>query len=318
MSILVIGGTGFIGSRIVKKLVERNEQVVCFDAFPNLKAVEDVSGKIELVRGDVAFIEEVLAAIKKYNVTRIINMAYVMGAESDANPHLAIRINISGMDNVFEAARLTGVKRVVYASSIAYHGLQSYFDEKIVKEEDLGYLPVQTYSATKRLNEYMASKYSENYGMEIVGLRISIVCGHGRERGLTVWSSHFASYPAVGKEVSIPFRPDGKCSVIYVDDAAEIFCRLALAERVNHLVYMSGGHTVALGELCGMVKELLPSARVVLQEKGKEMPLIYLIDSSRLENEFGFKHTPLRECIKKHINEARKAAGMELLSWNDK
>jgi len=105
MSVLVIGGTGFIGARIVKNLVKRKEKVVCMDAHPNLKAIGDVIDKVTLIKGDVAFIEEIIDAISAYDVTRIINLAYIMGSESDANPHLAIRVNVYGMDNVFEAAR---------------------------------------------------------------------------------------------------------------------------------------------------------------------------------------------------------------------
>jgi UDP-glucose 4-epimerase len=309
MSILVAGGSGFLGARIVKKFVGRGEKVVCFDAFPNHKAIGDAIEKVTMIKGDVTFIEDIIAAIDAHKISKIINLAYMMGAESDASPHQAIRVNVHGMDNVFEAARLTGVKRVVYASSIAYHGLQSYFGERCVCEEDLGYLPVQTYSATKRLNEYMAGKYAENYGLEIIGLRISIVYGHGRERGLTVWSSHFASNPAVGKKVVIPHHPEQKCSMVYVDDAAEMFCRLALSERVGHPIYLSGGDTVSLGELGSLVRELLPAAEIAFQPSGKEIPLIYLIDSSRFENEFEFKRTTLKDGIKKHIDEARMAAG---------
>ncbi len=316
MSILVIGGTGFIGVRIVRDLIRKGREVVCFDAYPNLKAIEDFAGQVPLVRGDITSIEEIIAAIKDHSVSRIINLAYVMGAESDANPNQAVKVNVLGMDNVFEAARLTGIKHVVYPSSIAYHGPQSYFGDKVVNEADLGYLPVQTYSATKRLNEYMADKYSQNYGMKIVGLRVSIVYGHGRERGLTVWSSHFASNPAVGKKVVLPYRPEEQCNIVYVDDVAEMFCRLVLADDLQHLVYLSGGHTVTLAELSTLVKQLLPSAQIDFEPTGREMPLIYLIDGSRFEKEFGFQHTPLLEGIKRHINEARNAAGLEALGWD--
>ena len=271
---------------------------------------------MKLVKGDVVFIDDILSVIKENNISAIVNLAYIMGAESDANPHLAIRVNVLGMDNVFEAARLAGVKRVIYPSSIAYHGLQSYLGDKVVSESDLGYLPVQTYSATKRLNEYMASKYSENYGMEIAGIRASIVYGHGRERGLTVWSSHFASNPAVGKKIVFPYPPSQKANIVYIDDIADMFVRLLLAPSVKHTIYLSGGHEVTLCDLAEVVKDLIPSADFRFEPSGKEIPLVYRIDSSRFEQEFGFKHLPLREAVKKHINEAREVAGLPALGWD--
>jgi nucleoside-diphosphate-sugar epimerase len=161
----------------------------------------------------------------------------------------------------------------------------------------------------------MAQKYSENFEMEIVGLRVSIVYGHGRERGLTTWSSDFASKPAVGQKVVFHYPPGQKCNIVYVDDAAEMFCRLTLTKDVEHLIYLSGGDTVTLDELGKRVRELLPSAEIVFQPADKEIPLIYLIDRSRFEKEFKFKYTPLKEGIKKHINEARVSDGIQPLKW---
>jgi len=312
-AILVIGGAGFLGTRVVKKLAEAGEEVVCMDtSLGNLGAwLKDMG--VGMVQGNVVFIEEILDAIETFRVDRIINLAYIMGAESDVNLQLAIRVNVLGMNNTFEAARLMKLKRVLYASSIAYHGPQRYFGDRAVNEEDLGYLPVQTYSATKRLNEYMASKYTELYHIPMVGLRLSIVYGHGRQRGLTVWSSHFASLPAVGKPVKIPYVQTQRVNLIYVYDAAELFVRLIKVPRLNHLVYLSGGHTVTLGDLAEIVKGFIPEALIGFAPQRKELPLIHLIDSSRIESEFGARQTDLKEGILHHINEARTEAGLPLL-----
>jgi len=94
-----------------------------------------------------------------------------------------------------------------------------------------------------------------------------------------------------------------------------MFCVLALKEHVDYSIHLLGGDTVSLGEIGRMVRELVPSAEITFQPRGKEIPLIYLIDSSRFENEFKFKRTALIDGVKKHMNEARDAAGLKPFEW---
>jgi nucleoside-diphosphate-sugar epimerase len=66
---------------------------------------------------------------------RLLNLSYVLGG-GEGNPHHQLRLNILGMDNCFEVARLCGIRRVVYASSVAVSGLQRHFGERMVNEDD--------------------------------------------------------------------------------------------------------------------------------------------------------------------------------------
>ncbi len=87
---------------------------------------------------------------------RVINLAYGLGV-GEGNPHLVMRLDILGMDNVFEAARLTGVKRVVYASSIAVSGQQSHFGDRLATEDDPLHGTSQ-YAMHKMFNEFQAQQ----------------------------------------------------------------------------------------------------------------------------------------------------------------
>ena len=75
---------------------------------------------MKLVRGDVTQFDDVMAAMSSARPERVINLSYMLGSEHA--PHVALKLNILGMDNCFEAARLCGVKHVVYASSLAVNG----------------------------------------------------------------------------------------------------------------------------------------------------------------------------------------------------
>jgi len=135
MSVLVIGGTGFIGPRLIRRLVARGEDVVCMDVNPFAASLSDVGLRAPVVRGDVTQFEDVMRTVLDVKPDRLINLAYGLGA-GEGNPHQVMRLDILGMDNCFEAARLAGVRRVVYASSIAVSGQQSHFGDRHINEDE--------------------------------------------------------------------------------------------------------------------------------------------------------------------------------------
>ena len=131
MSILVLGGTGLIGSRLTRRLLSLGHSVICFDLYPDYNKVADLEN-VEVVVADVTRFEDIIAAIRKYDVERIVNLAYILPPESEEKLQLAMRVNQMGMNNVFEAARLMGIRRVIYASTIAVYGLQDSFGDRPV------------------------------------------------------------------------------------------------------------------------------------------------------------------------------------------
>src|SRR5213596_1967573 len=181
MSVLVIGATGFIGPRLIRKLVARGETVVGMDLNPGATPFGDVPIGAPVVRGDVTQFEDVMRTVLDVKPERLINLAYGLGA-GEGNPHQVMRLDILGMDNCFEAARLGGVKRVVYASSIAVSGQQSHFGDRLVNEDDATYGTSQ-YAVHKTFNEFQAKKFIKNYGMSIIGVRPANVTGPDKMRG---------------------------------------------------------------------------------------------------------------------------------------
>jgi nucleoside-diphosphate-sugar epimerase len=85
----------------------------------------------------VTWIEHIIEEISEFQAKRIINRAAVLVAESEAHFHSAQRLNLGGMSNVFEEARLMGIKRSVCISSIAACGLGSSFGDRPITEDDI-------------------------------------------------------------------------------------------------------------------------------------------------------------------------------------
>ena len=230
MSVMVTGGTGFIGNRIIRKLLDGGEEVVCFDLAPPRANLEPYMDRVKMYRGDVTQLPHLLEAINTNGVHKIIHMAALLPPDTEERHHYAMQVNIGGTNNVFEAARWTGVERVVYASSIAVYGVQTTFGERPITEDDLND-PINVYGMTKSVNDFSAKRYIDRHGMDLVGVRICTVFGHGRVTGMTgMIGGLLMSLPAIGKPVSMPFHQEEQSPMIHAEDAAEIFVRATLAE----------------------------------------------------------------------------------------
>jgi len=311
MSVLVLGATGFIGPRLIRKLVARGQSVVGMDLNPHAVPFDGAPVGCPVVRGDITQFEDVMRLILEVKPERVINLAYGLGA-GEGNPHQVMRLDILGMDNCFEACRLAGgVKRVVYASSIAVSGQQSNFGERLATEDDPVHGTSQ-YAMHKIFNEFQAKKYIKNYGMSIVGVRPANVTGPDKVRG-SVDHVQIMTEAARGRPVHLPKKGLMRL-LVHVEDMAEIFARVLLAEAPRHSLYNSGGIPVSLGELADIVRGFLPEAKITFAEEGgREDSGNYLVDWSRLAKEFGIEYPGLHTRVLEVINDVRKSEGLHAL-----
>src|SRR5437667_5006367 len=310
MAVLVIGATGFIGPRLIKRLIDRGESVVGMDLTPGAASFSGVPIGAPVVRGDVTQFEDVMRTVLDVKPERLINLAYGLGA-GEGNPHQVMRLDILGMDNCFEAARLGGVKRVVYASSIAVSGQQSSFGDRLVNEDDPT-CGTSQYAMHKIFNEFQARKYIKNYGMSITGVRPANVTGPDKVRGSTD-HVQIMTEGARGRPVHLPKKGLMRL-LIHVEDVAEVFARVLLAEAPRHALYNSGGIPVSLGELADIVRGFLPDAQITFAEEGgREDSGNYLVDWSRLAKEFGIEYPGLQTRVLDVINDVRRQEGLHAL-----
>src|SRR5579863_904689 len=311
MTTFVAGGTGFIGRRLIPLLVQRGEEVVVMDIAPQTADYSAYGKQVRVVRGDVSQFDDVMARIVEAKPDRVVNLAYYIG--SDLPPRVAFKLNVLGMDNCFEAARLAGVNRVVYASSVAVSGEQSHYGERLVDETDFKHGHVQ-YAMHKIFNEWQAQDYREKHGMEITAIRPANVTGPDKIVG-SVDHVYCITTPARGKPVSFPFKDAMRCPV-HVDEIAEIFARVIMTDKPKHMAYNTGGQAISLGELADIVREFLPDAKITFDKElgGKELSGNYLIDNTRLVQEFGVQYRPYRERVLQIINDIRREEGLPLVS----
>ncbi len=318
MTILVTGGLGFIGSKVVIQLLKRGIPTIVTDLNieknkyrfeKNLKKLNLDKSILSYQNLDITNFDSLEQIFKLNTIDAVINLAYGIGMICEENPLLASKINIVGTTSIFEMIVKYKIRRMVFASSETVYGAnQSYFGNKSVKESDYAGIDNHyfTYGVMKLLNEFMAEKYIKKYGCSIAYTRPSVVFGYGRQNTAINWAEDFAAKPAIGEPVSLPFSKDNKDNWIYVDDCAEQLVRLTLKEKLNFSCYNTGSQTVNGYELEETVKKFIPNAKIIFEESSKYTPLIDDQDDQRIRKEIDFNPRSFEEGVKCLIDEVRE------------
>jgi nucleoside-diphosphate-sugar epimerase len=326
MRALVIGGSGLFGSKTCQALLGDPDfdRVVAFDVAPPsdvfMKRVAAPQGdRYEFVRGDISDLEQLLSVASANKIDRMVNWAMILS--KDPYPRENTKIGVLGMCNVFEAAKILGIKRVVYASSETVYGEQKDYGDREIREDDR-LLPFtgSFYALAKCLAEVVAAQYDELYGVKPTALRPTIGYGHGGKNPKFVrWFSEIVSLPAIGKPANLECSGDWLFSLVKSDDVAE-FARLALrAPSSPHPAYNLGGPPTSLKDVATLVRKYIPDAVITFGDESEDCELPWKVNCDLAKQDFGFEVTPLEDAVKLHIAEARVEAGLPPLeaSWAD-
>jgi nucleoside-diphosphate-sugar epimerase len=318
MAILITGGTGFLGRHLTRHLLRSGEKdLVLLDAVPNLTAIADVAAQVKVLQSDVSEVTALIDIIRQHNIEGVIHLAYWLGTGGIRNPLPSINVNVIGTANVFEAARLTGIKRVVYMSSVAVYPSRTTLmgpelDEDTPPAPETSN-PAGLYGACKLFNEHTADYYLHAYGLDPVGIRPTSVFGEGRGQRRGAPGDHFMVLPELallGKPVVMP--PDEQVSDwLYVADAAEVFRLAYKVEKPQHRIFNMSGPSRKTGEITAYLREILPQAKISVSDK--PFVMTSLVKTDRLRTELGFtpKYT-VEEGILAYLNDVRRREGMPL------
>ena len=174
--VLVTGGAGFIGSNLVRELLERGEDVRVLDNFStgNRRNIDDLD--VEVVEGELRSYERV------HNAVRGVETVFHLGAlgsvpRSVQDPLTSSAVNIEGTLNVLLAARDEGIRRVVFTSSSSIYGSSNPLPRTEAMPPD----PISPYGVAKLAAERYCVSFSRVYDLETVVLRYFNVFGPGQD-----------------------------------------------------------------------------------------------------------------------------------------
>ena len=255
---LVTGGAGFIGSHLVRALLEQGDFVRVLDNFSTGRR-ENVEGlKVEVLEGDLRDSAKVAEAVNGIDFV-FHEAAFVSVPQSMQDPLPCFEINQRGTEILLEAARQAGVKRVILASSAAVYG-----DLDIMPlEEHFPLHPLSPYAVSKRVDELYAEMYTRSFGLEVVALRYFNVYGP-RQRPDSMYAAAvpiFARRLMDGKPVTIYGDGGQTRDLIYVGDIVR--ANLAASEHPNapgQVFNICTGDETRIIDLIEVLMDLFPSA----------------------------------------------------------
>jgi nucleoside-diphosphate-sugar epimerase len=248
---LVTGGAGFIGSNLVRGLLERGDHVRVLDNFStgsrgNLEGLD-----IEVIEGELRSYERV------HNAVRGVDVVYHLGAlgsvpRSVQDPLTSSAVNVEGTLNVLLAARDEGVRRVVYSSSSSVYGTRR--DLPVTEQTPPD--PISPYGVAKLAAERYCVSFSRVYTLETVVLRFFNVFGP-RQSPLSQYAAVVPLFvTAIGHGEPITIEGDGEQSrdFTYVTNVVDASIRAAEAEGASgHIFNVSSGSPATVNQLADAI-----------------------------------------------------------------
>jgi len=289
--VLVTGGGGFVGVALATALAARGDTVIAFDSSvtPALAAAS-AHGNIVVRRGDITDMANVCRVMRRDRPDAVVHCAAVVGVLAClGNPGNAIRVNVNGTVNLFEAMRQFDVTRVIHVSSEEVYGA---FQAEVVTE-DHPQNPLHPYGITKAAVEHLGRSYRLTHGLECINLRSSWIYGPGLPRMRV--PRDIVEAAVDGRPLHIPAGGDSRIDHTYVDDFVDGALRaLDLAEHPFDAYHVASGVAPTLSEMVACVNRLVPGAEVSIgpgtyrHADTVEMPRKGALDCARARAAFGY------------------------------
>lgn len=285
MKILVTGGAGFIGSHLVESLVAQGHTVFVLDDLndfysPDIKRqnLASVASQITFIEEDLRNGEAIRSLFEKHSFDVVIHLAARAGVRpSLLQPHLYVETNVIGTLNLLEAAKQTGVKRMVFASSSSVYGTCTTvpFHEKLPLLQT-----ISPYAATKLAGEQLCSNYVAVHGMRIIALRFFTVYGPRQRPDLAI--HRFTDRIHNGLPIEQFGNGSTRRDYTYIDDIIQGILgavRYACASEKPEFEICNLGEsqTISLSRLIALIEKVLNKTAKIhyLPEQAGDVPQTY-------------------------------------------
>jgi UDP-glucuronate 4-epimerase len=263
MNFLVTGGAGFIGSHVCERLLADGQAVWTLDDLNdfydpavkrrNLAEIRALKKPFVFTQGDVADRACVEALFRKVQFDQVIHLAARAGVRpSLEQPALYQRVNVEGTANILEAARATGVTKLVLASSSSVYGVNSKVP---FVESDPVFCPISPYAASKLACEALGHVYHHVYGMDIVMLRFFTVYGPRQRPDLAIHK--FTRQIAAGRPIEMFGDGSSARDYTYVSDIVDGVMACVRQKFGYEILNLGGSNPITLSRLVELIEGAL-------------------------------------------------------------
>jgi len=322
-TVMITGGSGFIGVYLMKALMDAGDKVINYDLAPPSPVLQrflddSVQGdNLVYQRASILDLPDVIATVKDQRVDRIVHMAaFFDPAESNRRPYFTYQANVMGTINIFEAARLLDVQRVINISSIGVYPIKQYepMDEKhpmFIAGAGHG----SHYGSSKAATELIGQAYCNNNGVSYASVRFSGVYGWGMRYSMFI--KDMIENALAGKPTEFATGGDLTRDYTYVKDSVQGVVRALNArdeELVSRTYLTTSGALYSGTQIAGIVKDLIPGAEISIgaelsEFEKKDMAKRGTIDISLAKKELGYEpQYSIEDGIQEYIETLKKYA----------
>jgi len=270
--VLVTGAAGCIGAQIVSNLTRDGIEPIVFDKSEDRRRLKlsmedpEQAADVTWVPGDLRDRAAVEAVMADHRVDAVIHLAALQVPFCNADPVLGAEVDVVGHVNVFEAARKLGVRKLVYASSVA------------ALPPEGGVWPATLYGVYKLADEGIADVYWNTWQVPSIGIRPHSVYGPGRDQGVTAAPSKAMLAAAAGRRFTLPYG--GTLMMQHVSEVADAFIRSAGTKVQGAPVFDLAGEDTTMTEVAAAIKRFVPDADIKIGDV--EIPFVAGLDDAGL------------------------------------
>src|SRR6266852_5312351 len=289
---LVTGAAGFIGSSLVRALLERGDEVRGIDNFATGRRenLTEMLGRMDFREADILDLDAMHKACA--GVDYVLHQAAIPSVpKSVLDPLASNKANVDGTVNVLVAARDAKVKRVVYAASSSAYG----DTPTLPKHEGMTPNPISPYAVAKLASEHFMISFYRCYGLETVALRYFNIFGP-RQDPSSPYSgvlAKFITQMLSGQQPTIFGDGEQSRDFTYIDNAVEanlLACTAPAAQVAGHVINIATGHRITLNETFAALQKLTGYSGEPKYGLEREGDIKHsLADISRAEKCLGYK-----------------------------
>lgn len=289
MGVFITGGHGHIGSWTAYALAKAGEEVILFDTNPATPdCLKSFSENITFVPGDVLDFPRLAAVFKQHgkNIDGIIHTVGIMAELVLDPPHRNVGLNINGLLNILEIARIFDIPKVLYTSTGAVYGAVA----GIVSEDSSLPNPSDLYGATKVSCEYVGREYAESFGFDFRIARLYFCYGPGKlpSNFNRLYRLTFGVLEGL-QDLRMDRGADQKLDFTYIEDAGHGTALLYQAEKPKHSVFnIATGVPRSVGEVAKLAGKYSHFDVDVKLGSGVLMKRCEALNIDRAKEELGF------------------------------
>jgi UDP-glucose 4-epimerase len=281
---VLITGAGLIGTHTAKELLERGDEVTFFDFAPRPDYIRHVTGRdLPVIRGDIRDLAALVDAFQQVRPECVIHLAASVGEANINNVYAGFQVNLVAAINVAEAARLTGVRRLVHASTQALYVGED--PKELLREDSPIDCRERVYNASKLACEHVLRTYAAKHALELALLRFAGVYGYHSVAGGPGVAVQQAVWDAMaGKPVTLNVYES--VDFIYAKDLANGIALAVHTSPLPHQIYNLGSGTLTTVEdVEAALGKIFPDVKM---NRGKLTPARPRMDITRAREELGF------------------------------